>query len=55
MIKSTLFREIMTISEEKRGLKEIMTKYQENISYIGTDSEGILSDIDTRGDLKKFS
>ena len=55
MIKSTLFPEIMTISEEKRGLKEIMTKYQESITYLGTDAEGILSDIDTKGDLRKFS
>ncbi|PWI46725.1 hypothetical protein CEE45_15340 [Candidatus Heimdallarchaeota archaeon B3_Heim] len=55
LLKSTLFPEILLISEKHRGLKEITTKHRKEIVYLPMQESGILNDLDTIKDLKKFS
>ena len=55
LFKSTLFAEIVQISEKKRGLKEITAKHSQKIVYLPMHDSGILKDIDTLQDLEKFS
>ncbi len=55
MFKSTLFTQILMISEKQRGLKEITNKYQKEIVFLPVQNSGILKDLDTIDDLKKFS
>ncbi len=47
LFKSTLFPEILLISEKHRGLKEITTKHREEIVYLPMQESGILKDLDT--------
>jgi len=47
--------EVLSISEEFRGLKEITTKYQDQIVYLPFKAKGIIRDIDTKEDLGKFT
>jgi molybdenum cofactor cytidylyltransferase len=53
-IRSSLFSEILAISEKNRGLKGITKKYAEKIEYLKLQDEGILYDLDTKSDLMKF-
>ncbi|MHA1993939.1 MAG: nucleotidyltransferase family protein [Candidatus Hodarchaeales archaeon] len=55
LFKSTLFAEILAISEKLRGLKEITTKYRNKVVFLPTNNPGILKDLDTLNDLNKFS
>jgi len=55
LISSVLYPEVLAISEELRGLKEITTKFEDQIEYLPTDTKGIIRDIDTKEDLRKFS
>ena len=55
LISSDLFPEVLTISEELRGLKEITTKYSDKIVYLPVEAKGIIRDIDTKEDLQKFT
>lgn len=55
LISSLLYPEVLSISEELRGLKEITTKYQDQIEYLPFDAKGIIRDIDTKEDLGKFN
>ena len=54
LISSELYSEILSISEELRGLKEITTKFQDEIDYLSFEEKGIIRDIDTKEDLRKF-
>ena len=54
VIRSTLFPEILAITEKYRGLKEITTRNTDKIVYLETKEEGITHDLDTRSDLSKF-
>ncbi|MHA1975725.1 MAG: nucleotidyltransferase family protein [Candidatus Hodarchaeales archaeon] len=55
LFKSTLFNEILQITEKKRGLKEITAKHGKKIVYLPTQDPGILKDIDSVKDLEQFS
>jgi len=52
LIGSKLFNELAAISEKHMGLKEIINRHWEEISFCQTDSDGILHDIDRIEDLK---
>ncbi len=54
VIRSTLFPNILAITEKYRGLKEITTRFHDKIVYLRTNVEGITRDLDTRSDLSKF-
>jgi molybdenum cofactor cytidylyltransferase len=55
LICSDLYTEVLSISEELRGLKEITSKYRDHIDYLPFEEKGIIRDIDTKEDLHKFS
>lgn len=54
LISSDLYPEVLSISEELRGLKEITTKYRDLIDYLPFEEKGIIRDIDTKEDLQNF-
>ena len=54
LISSDLYPEVLSISEELRGLKEITTKYRELIDYLPFEEKGIIRDIDTKEDLQNL-
>jgi len=54
LISSELYDYIKSISEEKQGLKEIVRKFWDEITFLPTDSEGILLDIDSISDIPKM-
>jgi molybdenum cofactor cytidylyltransferase len=54
LISSDLYPEVLSISEELRGLKEITTKYRDLIDYLSFEEKGIIRDIDTKEDLQNF-
>lgn len=51
LINSQLFEHVLNISEEKRGLKEIIELFKEKIVFLPTNSQGILHDIDSISDI----
>ncbi|UCG02921.1 MAG: nucleotidyltransferase family protein [Candidatus Heimdallarchaeota archaeon] len=51
LISSQVFKHVLNISEEKRGLKEIIELFKENITYLPTNFQGILHDIDDVSDI----
>lgn len=51
LISSKLFQQVQRISEEKRGLKEIVQAYWNDIIFLPTDSREILQDIDIYKDI----
>ena len=53
LFDSSLFNDIMSISERGRGLKEVVKKHADKISYIEAGTARILVDIDTQEDLVK--
>jgi molybdenum cofactor cytidylyltransferase len=53
LFSSKLFSEIMQITEEKHGLKELVEKYREEIVEVESSQYTII-DIDTPEDLKKI-
>ncbi len=53
LFDSSLFNDIMGISERGRGLKELVKKHADKISYIEAGTARILVDIDTQEDLVK--
>ncbi|MCK4848926.1 MAG: nucleotidyltransferase family protein [Candidatus Heimdallarchaeota archaeon] len=55
LISSDLFPEVLAISEETRGLKEITTRFRNQIVYLPVEAKGIIRDIDTKEDLRKFT
>lgn len=54
LISSELFSHVRKISEEKRGMKEIITRFSEAIVFIPTESPEILQDVDKYEDLVKL-
>lgn len=54
LLSSNLFQEICGISEQKQGLKEIITKYKQKIHFLPTQSPEILQDIDSYEDIQEF-
>lgn len=54
VIRSTLFPNLLAITEKYRGLKEITKRFHDKIVYLKTNVEGITRDFDTRLDLLKF-
>ncbi|MFX0173105.1 MAG: NTP transferase domain-containing protein [Candidatus Hodarchaeota archaeon] len=54
LISSALFPQINCISEEGRGLKEIINQFRDEIIFLETDAPGILQDIDTYDDIRMF-
>lgn len=54
LISSKLFDHVKSISEEKKGLKEIIGKFRDEITFLPTNSEGILLDIDSVSDIEKI-
>ncbi|MFX1284033.1 MAG: NTP transferase domain-containing protein [Promethearchaeota archaeon] len=54
LIGSQLFKHVLNISEEKRGLKEIIEKFREKIVFLPTNFQGILYDIDNVSDMTYF-
>ncbi len=55
LISSDLYHDVLSISEEQRGLKEITTKYRDYIEYLSFEEKGIIRDIDTKEDLQNFN
>lgn len=45
-----LFKDILEISEQSRGLKKVVSKYQENMLLVEA-GEGSLCDVDTKEDM----
>lgn len=54
LISSDLFSHVRKISEEKRGIKEIITSYAEDIIFLSTESPTILQDVDKYEDIIKL-
>jgi molybdenum cofactor cytidylyltransferase len=54
LISSALYPQISCISEERRGLKEIINQFRDEITFLETDAPGILQDIDTYDDIRMF-
>ena len=54
LFDSSLFNEIMEISEETMGLKAIVNKYKDKAVIVETNSEEVLLDIDTLEDLINY-
>ena len=54
LISSELFGHVRKISEEKWGMKEIITSYAEDIVFLPTDSPEILQDVDNYEDIVKL-
>jgi molybdenum cofactor cytidylyltransferase len=54
LLSSDLFNEIISISEELRGLKEITTKYNSEAVFLPTEEKGIIRDFDTKEDLQSL-
>ncbi|MHA1945017.1 MAG: nucleotidyltransferase family protein [Candidatus Hodarchaeales archaeon] len=54
LISSDLYPEVLSISEELRGLKEITTKHRDLIDYLPFEEKGIIRDIDTKEDLQNL-
>ncbi|MFX0184236.1 MAG: NTP transferase domain-containing protein [Candidatus Hodarchaeota archaeon] len=55
LISSALFLQITGISEERRGLKEIIQRFRDEIIFLETDAPGILQDIDTYDDIRMLN
>ena len=53
MFDASLFNDIMSISEKGKGLKEVVRKHADKISYVEAGTARILVDIDTQEDLVK--
>ncbi|MEM0264765.1 MAG: nucleotidyltransferase family protein, partial [Candidatus Methanomethylicia archaeon] len=53
LISKELYQEVMNISEEKMGLKEVVRKHEGEIVHVETDNMGVIIDIDTPEDLEK--
>ncbi|MFX0124249.1 MAG: NTP transferase domain-containing protein [Candidatus Hodarchaeota archaeon] len=51
LIDSQLFEYVLNISEEKRGLKEIIELFKDEVVFLPTNSQGILHDIDSFSDI----
>jgi molybdenum cofactor cytidylyltransferase len=51
LIDSQLFEHVLNISEEKKGLKEIIELFREKIVFLPTIFQGILHDIDNVSDI----
>ncbi len=51
LISSKLFKNVLRISEEKRGLKEIINQFRDEIVFLPTKSQGILQDVDSFLDI----
>lgn len=51
LISSELFEDVHAITEEKRGLKEIIDTYYDDIVFLSTDVAAILQDVDNYEDL----
>lgn len=51
LISSELFEKVLAISEEKRGLKEIIETYYDDIVFLSTDVAAILQDVDNYEDF----
>ncbi len=54
LISSKLFNHVRKISEKKRGMKEIITSYAEDIVFLPTESPTILQDVDKYEDIIKL-
>ena len=51
LIDSKLFKHVLKISEEKRGLKEVINTFKEEIKFLPINNQGILYDIDSVSDI----
>ena len=51
LISSNLFKYVLGISEDRKGLKEVINLFKGEIAYLPTNSQGILYDIDSISDL----
>lgn len=54
LISSDLFSHVRKISEEKRGMKEIIASYAEDLVFLPTESQTILQDVDKYEDVIKL-
>lgn len=53
IFRSDLLPELKNISEEKRGLKELVSKYKDQLLCVETGDPGTLRDIDTIEDIEE--
>jgi molybdenum cofactor cytidylyltransferase len=51
LISSKLFKYVLKVSEEKRGLKEVIKLFKDEIKFLPTKYQGILYDIDSVSDI----
>jgi molybdenum cofactor cytidylyltransferase len=51
LVDAALLDEVVKISEETFGLKEIVKKYRDQIKFVETGSREVLVDVDVRDDL----
>ncbi|MHA2054477.1 MAG: nucleotidyltransferase family protein, partial [Candidatus Hodarchaeales archaeon] len=54
LLSSNIFQDVRGISEQKQGLKEIITKYSNQIYFLPTQTPEILRDLDSSEDILKF-
>ena len=54
LISSELFENVRAVSEERRGLKEIIDTYYDEIVFLSTEEEGILQDVDNYEDINRL-
>ena len=54
LISSELFENVRAVSEERRGLKEIIDTYYDEIVFLSTEEEGILQDVDNYEDFNRL-
>ncbi|PUA32838.1 MAG: hypothetical protein B7O98_05220 [Zestosphaera tikiterensis] len=50
-----LFKELLNIREEERGLKGFLSRFKDRIDYVVTDDAGIIADIDTLDDIFRLN
>ncbi|RLG73460.1 MAG: nucleotidyltransferase family protein, partial [Thermoprotei archaeon] len=53
VIGRDLLGDVLSISEETRGLKGFLRNAREYIRYVETDDVGVVADVDTPEDLEK--
>jgi len=54
LFDSSLFAEILRISEDGLGLKEVITRHKDRINKVEVESEGVLLDIDTEREFRSL-
>ena len=55
LLSRELFDEIMLITEESSGLKTVVTNHRNEMRLVETNTENVLTDVDSPDDLRKLA